>query len=212
MTRLLAVSLTFILMAKDKTEYDDEDEKGEVEAKDDDEGKGSKEKEDEESTWKEMICYEDDSNRSKVSKSAQSNDTTSNLDKYLDRTQESFAKEQSFQIRDQVSIMSGRRTQEVIPSHPVVADLLAKIKADTRDATALDTAQVLFQTALIDSGCDIADPSALVNRVYHLKSKELGFDPDAPLKEVEMPRNPPYDWQYASSHDGSNSACRVPPT
>merc|ERR1712224_204410 len=36
-------------------------------------------------------------------------------------------------------------------------------------------------------GYDIADPTALVNRVYRLMSKELGVDPDAPLKEVEVP-------------------------
>merc|ERR1712022_29680 len=68
-----------------------------------------------------------------------------------------------------------------------VVDLLAKIKADKEDSAALDTAQVLFQTALIESGYEIADPSALVNRVYRLMSKELGVDPDAPIKEVEVP-------------------------
>merc|ERR1712066_692328 len=66
-------------------------------------------------------------------------------------------------------------------------DLLNKVKADKEDKAALDTAQVLFQTALIESGYEIADPSALVNRVYRLMSKELGVDPDAPLKEVEVP-------------------------
>merc|ERR1719223_984923 len=101
--------------------------------------------------------------------------------------QEKVMKAQSFQNKDQVSMMSGRKTLEVNPSHPVVADLLAKIKVDKEDATALDTAQVLFQTALIESGYEIADPSALVNRVYRLMSKELGVDPDAPLKEVEVP-------------------------
>merc|ERR1711982_319170 len=60
-------------------------------------------------------------------------------------------------------------------------------KGDKEDKAALDTAQVLFQTALIESGYEIADPSALVNRVYRLMSKELGVDPDAPLKEVEVP-------------------------
>jgi len=72
-------------------------------------------------------------------------------------------------------------------NHPVIVDLLSKIKADKEDAAALDTAQVLFQTALIESGYEIADPSALVNRVYRLMSKELGVDPDAPIKEVEVP-------------------------
>merc|ERR1711953_365388 len=83
--------------------------------------------------------------------------------------------------------MAGRKTLEINPNYPVIADLLTKVKADKTDAAAMDTAQVLFQTALIESGYEIADPSALVNRVYRLMSKELGVDPDAPLKEVEVP-------------------------
>merc|ERR1711933_185267 len=72
-------------------------------------------------------------------------------------------------------------TLEINPNHPVVIDLLAKVKA------AKETAQVLFQTALIESGYELADASALVNRVYRLMAKELGVDPDAPVKEVEVP-------------------------
>mmetsp|Transcript_62197 Transcript_62197/g.140125 ORF Transcript_62197/g.140125 Transcript_62197/m.140125 type:complete len:815 (+) Transcript_62197:86-2530(+) len=101
--------------------------------------------------------------------------------------QEKVMKAQAFQNKDQLSMMSGRKTLEINPNHPVVADLLAKVKDSKDNAAALDTAQVLFQTALIESGYDIADPSALVNRVYRLMSKELGVDPDAPLKEVEVP-------------------------
>merc|ERR1719336_2792417 len=101
--------------------------------------------------------------------------------------QEKVMKAQAFMKKDQVSMMSGRKTLEVNPNHPVIADLLAKVKANKEDKAALDTAAVLFQTALIESGYEIADPSALVNRVYRLMSKELGVDPDAPLKEVEVP-------------------------
>merc|ERR1719498_831043 len=101
--------------------------------------------------------------------------------------QEKIMKAQAFQNKDQISMMSGRKTLEVNPNHPVVIDLLNKIKDDKENAAAIDTAQVLFQTALIESGYEIADPSALVNRVYRLMSKELGVDPDAPIKEVEVP-------------------------
>merc|ERR1712048_1152527 len=101
--------------------------------------------------------------------------------------QEKVMKAQSFQNKDQLSMMSGRKTLEVNPNHPVIVDLLGKVKGDKEDKAALDTAQVLFQTALIESGYEIADLSALVNRVYRLMSKELGVDPDAPLKEVEVP-------------------------
>merc|ERR1711990_1386353 len=103
--------------------------------------------------------------------------------------QEKIMKAQAFQNKDQISTMSGRKTLEVNANHPVIVDLLSKIKADKEDKAALDTAQVLFQTALIESGYEIADPSALVNRVYRLMSKELGVDPDAPLKEVEVPED-----------------------
>merc|ERR1712230_252964 len=96
-------------------------------------------------------------------------------------------KAQAFQNKDQISMMSGRKTLEVNANHPVVIDLLNKVKDDKENSAALDTAQVLFQTALIESGYEIADPSALVNRVYRLMSKELGVDPDAPIKEVEVP-------------------------
>merc|ERR1711970_233389 len=101
--------------------------------------------------------------------------------------QEKIMKAQAFQNKDQVGMMSGRKTLEVNANHPVIVDLLAKVKSDKENTAAVDTAQVLFQTALVESGYEIADPSALVNRVYRLMSKELGVDPDAPVKEVEVP-------------------------
>merc|ERR1712086_113244 len=101
--------------------------------------------------------------------------------------QEKIMKAQAFQNKDQISMMSGRKTLEVNANHPVVVDLLAKIKDDKENAAAIDTASVLFQAAPIESGYEIADPSALVSRVYRLMSKELGVDPDAPIKEVEVP-------------------------
>merc|ERR1712100_354402 len=101
--------------------------------------------------------------------------------------QEKIMKAQAFQNKEQMGMMAGRKTLEINANHPVIVDLLNKIKADKEDAAALDSAQVLFQTALIESGYEIADPAALVNRVYRLMSKELGVDPDAPIKEVEVP-------------------------
>merc|ERR1712066_818267 len=101
--------------------------------------------------------------------------------------QEKVMEAQAFQNKEQIGQMSGRKTLEVNPNHPVVIDLLSKIKENKEDPAAKDTAQVLFQTALIESGYELADASALVNRVYRLMSKELGVDPDAPLTEVEVP-------------------------
>merc|ERR1712031_62532 len=115
--------------------------------------------------------------------------------------QEKIMKAQAFQNKDQISMMSGRKTLEVNPNHPVVIDLLNKIKDDKSNQAAVDTAQVLFQTALIESGYEIADPSALVSRVYKLMSKELGVDPDAPLTEVEVPEEEEEEEEAASEEE-----------
>merc|ERR1712003_155224 len=119
--------------------------------------------------------------------------------------QEKAMKAQSFQNKDQIGMMSGRKTLEVNPNHPVVVDLLSKVKADKEDKAGIDTAQVLFQTALIESGYEIADPSALVNRVYRLMSKELGVDPDAPLKEVEVPEDEEEAEEEDKDEEGDDS-------
>merc|ERR1712139_595594 len=55
--------------------------------------------------------------------------------------QEKIMKAQAFQNKDQIGMMSGRKTLEVNANHPVIVDLLSKIKADKEDAAALDTAQ-----------------------------------------------------------------------
>merc|ERR1712072_860158 len=87
----------------DDEEKDDEEEKEEKEEKKSDEEE-KKDKKEEESTWAKfykefnknlkMGCYEDDSNRSKISKllrftTTKSEDKDISLDKYLDRMQES---------------------------------------------------------------------------------------------------------------------------
>merc|ERR1719352_452422 len=120
--------------------------------------------------------------------------------------QEKIMKAQAFQNKEQMGTMAGRKTLEVNANHPVIVDLLSKVKADKSDAAALDTAQVLFQTALIESGYEIADPSALVNRVYRLMSKELGVDPDAPIKEVEVPEEEEEEAEEEEAAESDDSA------
>merc|ERR1712012_239113 len=118
--------------------------------------------------------------------------------------QEKVMRAQVFQNKEQVGMMAGRKTLEINPNHPVVVDLLAKVKADKENVAAMDTAHVLFQTALVESGYEIADPSALVSRVYRLMSKELGVDPDAPLQEVEVPEDEEEEAEEEDAEDAED--------
>merc|ERR1711871_1622522 len=89
---------------EDGGEDEDDEEKDDKEDKEDKKDEEKKDKKDEESTWMKfykefnknlkMGCYEDDSNRSKISKllrftTTKSEDKDISLDKYLDRMQES---------------------------------------------------------------------------------------------------------------------------
>merc|ERR1711988_1044716 len=101
--------------------------------------------------------------------------------------QEKIMRAQAFQNKDQIQMMAGRKTLEINGNHPVVFDLLQKVKADKTDAKAVSTAETLFQTAMIESGYEISDPADLAMRVYKLMSQQLGVDPNEPVKEIELP-------------------------
>merc|ERR1712110_263205 len=47
--------------------------------------------------------------------------------------QEKIMKAQAFQNKDQLSMMAGRKTLEVNANHPVIIDLLSKVKAEEED-------------------------------------------------------------------------------
>merc|ERR1711904_467046 len=98
--------------------------------------------------------------------------------------QEKIMRAQAFQNKDQLQMMAGRKTLELNGNHPVVFDLLQKVKDNKDDERAKETAETLFETALVESGYEISDPSDLARRVYRLMSDRLGVDPNEPVKEI----------------------------
>jgi heat shock protein beta len=123
--------------------------------------------------------------------------------------QEKIMRAQAFQNKEQLNMMAGRKTLEINPHHPVVYDLLEKVKQDKENTRAIDTASVLFQAAMIESGYDITDPSLLVKKIYGMMSKEIGVDPDAPMREIEVPEEEEEEADDASEDeddDGNDDA------
>merc|ERR1712087_605275 len=101
--------------------------------------------------------------------------------------QEKIMRAQAFQNKDQIQMMAGRKTLEINGNHPVVYDLLQKVKDNKEDDKARNTAETLFQTAMIESGYEISDPSDLAQRIYKLMSTQLGVDPEEQVKDIELP-------------------------
>merc|ERR1740123_1580186 len=86
-------------------------------------------------------------------------------------------------------MMAGRKTLEINGNHPVVHDLLQKVKDNKEDKTAQNSAEMLFQTALIESGYELSDPQDLAARVYKLMAQQLGVDPEEGMREIELPED-----------------------
>ena len=40
---------------------------------------------------------------------------------------------------------------------------------------------------MVESGYEISDPSDLATRIYSLMSRQLGVDPEEPVKDIELP-------------------------
>lgn len=61
--------------------------------------------------------------------------------------------------------MQGKKTMEINPRHPLIVGLLDAVKANEDDAEAADTARLLFETALLESGYPMSDQQAFAARV-----------------------------------------------
>merc|ERR1712086_222134 len=102
--------------------------------------------------------------------------------------------------------MAGKKNLEINPNHPVIVDLLEKVKNDPDADATKKSAEMLFQVALVEQGYDLTDPSGLAERVYALMSKELGVDPDAPLTEVEVPDDDEEEEEEEKKEDDDDDA------
>merc|ERR1719473_565294 len=75
---------------------------------------------------------------------------------------------------------------EINPDHPVIYEMLQKVKADEEDEALLETANLVAQAAVLQSGFDLEDPAILVNSVYDLVTTKHGLDPKAEVTPVEI--------------------------
>ena len=68
--------------------------------------------------------------------------------------------------------MKGKKTMEINPLSPVILDLKAKQEAG--DASAVATAELLFDTALLTSGFNIEQPAEFASKIFNLMDQAVG--------------------------------------
>uniref|UniRef100_A0A2K5KSR7 Histidine kinase/HSP90-like ATPase domain-containing protein n=1 Tax=Cercocebus atys TaxID=9531 RepID=A0A2K5KSR7_CERAT len=99
---------------------------------------------------------------------------------------ERIMKAQAYQTGKDISTnyhASQKKTFEINPRHPLIRDLLQRIKEDEDDKTVLDLAVVLFETVMFQSGYLLPDTKAYGHRIERMPRLSLNIDPDAKMEE-----------------------------
>jgi heat shock protein beta len=101
---------------------------------------------------------------------------------------ERIMRSQAFSDPSKQAYMASQKTMELNPRHPLIAGMLARFEAEP-DAEALkDTAWLLYDTALLQSGFQMEAVDEFASRMYRTMKGSLGIDNTLELEdEIDVP-------------------------
>jgi len=81
--------------------------------------------------------------------------------------------------------MRGKRVLEINPRHPIIKELRERVVKDPEDGSVKQTAHLMYQTALMESGFILNDPKDFASRIYSSVKSSLSISPDAIIEEED---------------------------
>ncbi|OIW06303.1 hypothetical protein TanjilG_17677 [Lupinus angustifolius] len=81
--------------------------------------------------------------------------------------------------------MRGKRVLEINPRHPIIKELRERIVKDPEDESVKHTAELMYQTALFESGFLLDDPKDFASRVYDSVKSSLDISLEATVEEED---------------------------
>ncbi|KAL7828116.1 hypothetical protein AOLI_G00312680, partial [Acnodon oligacanthus] len=111
---------------------------------------------------------------------------------------ERIMKAQAYQTGKDISTnyyASQKKTLEINPRHPLIKEMLKRVKDNAEDQTASDLAVVLFETATLRSGYQLADTKAYGDRIERMLRLSMNVDISEQVEEEpeEEPEEPAED-------------------
>lgn len=79
--------------------------------------------------------------------------------------------------------MRGKRVLEINPRHPIIKELRERVVKNPENESIRNTAQLMYQTALMESGFTLSDPKDFASRIHDSVKSGLNISPDAAVEE-----------------------------
>jgi len=96
---------------------------------------------------------------------------------------ERIMKAQALRDNGMGGYMSSKKTMELNPDNPIVCEMKNKIDDDENDKTCKDLINLLFDTAMLQSGFSLNDPTNFAGRIHRMIKLGLSINPDDEILE-----------------------------
>ena len=102
-------------------------------------------------------------------------------------TMERIMKSQALQNPEKAKYMKAHKIMEINPRHPIISNLRNLADEDPESDVARDFANLLYDSALMNSGFLIEEPNEFASRLYTLMKESLQIDSLELEPEIEIP-------------------------
>jgi heat shock protein beta len=115
---------------------------------------------------------------------------------------ERIMKSQAFSDQAKMQHMVSKRTMEINPRHPIVIELASRVAENAEAQETKDTANLLYDTAVLNSGFSMDDPKEFAGRMYRLMQAGLNIESLELAAEAEVPADEPEEPEEEEADEG----------
>merc|ERR1711915_1038844 len=98
---------------------------------------------------------------------------------------ERIMQSQTLSDANRQSYMRGKRVLEINPRHPIIKELRERVTQNPEEENIKQTARLIYQTALMESGFILNDPKEFATSIYSTIKTTLNVNPDATVEEED---------------------------